>query len=289
MWIDENGNRWYKGNLHTHTTASDGAKTPSEVAELYRSHDYDFLALTDHWVVSENAQKDGLLLLSGCEYNFGTNVRDGIFHIVGLGMERDPGVQRDDTPQTCIDKIHAVGGLAQLAHPAWSMNTLAQITSLRDLDATEIYNSVSGLPRNCRPYSGEIVDILAAHGVFLPLLATDDAHFYYEADTCRSYIWVQAGECTREAILSAIRQGKFYATQGPRLSVTQEGRTLRVRSTPVVSLVCYTDYVWETRRSVLGDGVTEAEFPVGAEATCARIEATDAQGRTAWSAFFRMS
>ena len=39
-----------KGNLHTHTTWSDGMHTPKETAEHYRSQGYDFLALTDHWV-----------------------------------------------------------------------------------------------------------------------------------------------------------------------------------------------------------------------------------------------
>lgn len=39
-----------KGNLHTHTTWSDGMHTPAETAKHYRSKGYDFLALTDHWV-----------------------------------------------------------------------------------------------------------------------------------------------------------------------------------------------------------------------------------------------
>ena len=34
---------WYKGNLHTHTTLSDGKKTPDESIALYREKGYDFL------------------------------------------------------------------------------------------------------------------------------------------------------------------------------------------------------------------------------------------------------
>ena len=48
MIIDGNGERWYKGNLHTHTTDSDGLKSPDDVKRLYKSLGYDFLALTDH-------------------------------------------------------------------------------------------------------------------------------------------------------------------------------------------------------------------------------------------------
>ncbi len=37
--------RWWKGNLHTHTFWSDGDDFPEMVAEWYRTHDYNFLAL----------------------------------------------------------------------------------------------------------------------------------------------------------------------------------------------------------------------------------------------------
>jgi predicted metal-dependent phosphoesterase TrpH len=37
-----------KGNLHTHTTFSDGMHTPEYVADKYLAAGYDFLAFTDH-------------------------------------------------------------------------------------------------------------------------------------------------------------------------------------------------------------------------------------------------
>ena len=40
--------RWYKGNTHTHTLWSDGDDFPEMVADWYREHGYDFLAITDH-------------------------------------------------------------------------------------------------------------------------------------------------------------------------------------------------------------------------------------------------
>ena len=43
---------WYKGNLHTHTTESDGRLSPLETIRIYAEHGYDFLALTDHEVVT---------------------------------------------------------------------------------------------------------------------------------------------------------------------------------------------------------------------------------------------
>ena len=287
MYIDEYGKRWFKGNLHTHTTNSDGKKTPEETIELYKENGYDFLALTDHWKVSATEMRDGILLLSGCEYDWSPNVRDGVYHIVAVGMKETPEITRENTPVQGIEQIHAAGGLAILAHPAWSLNTPAQIKAIPGIDATEIYNSVSGLPRNCRPYSGAVLDMLAAEGYCLPLVASDDTHFYIKEDTCRSYTMVQADACTPETITAALREGKFYATQGPRISVEQEDRTLRIRCTPAQSIVCFTDTAWESHRAEVGDGITETAFTMNGRVGFARIEVTDAEGNTAWSGYYR--
>lgn len=45
--------RWWKGNLHTHSLWSDGDDFPEMIADWYRSHGYNFLALSDHNVLSE--------------------------------------------------------------------------------------------------------------------------------------------------------------------------------------------------------------------------------------------
>lgn len=45
--------RWWRGNLHTHSLWSDGNDFPEMIAEWYRTHDYHFLALSDHNVLSE--------------------------------------------------------------------------------------------------------------------------------------------------------------------------------------------------------------------------------------------
>ncbi len=45
--------RWWKGNLHTHTLWSDGDDFPEIVAEWYRASGYNFLALSDHNLLSQ--------------------------------------------------------------------------------------------------------------------------------------------------------------------------------------------------------------------------------------------
>ena len=43
-----NSERWYRGNLHTHSLWSDGDDYLEMIAVWYRDHQYDFLCFTDH-------------------------------------------------------------------------------------------------------------------------------------------------------------------------------------------------------------------------------------------------
>ena len=40
--------KWFKGNLHTHTTQSDGKLTPAENMQWHAELGYDFVGITDH-------------------------------------------------------------------------------------------------------------------------------------------------------------------------------------------------------------------------------------------------
>lgn len=46
--IEESPKKWYKGNLHTHSYWSDGDDYPEMIMDWYKSHDYDFVVLSDH-------------------------------------------------------------------------------------------------------------------------------------------------------------------------------------------------------------------------------------------------
>jgi hypothetical protein len=50
--------RWYKGNTHAHSLWSDGGDFPEMVADWYKIHGYDFLAITDHdWLMTGDRWK----------------------------------------------------------------------------------------------------------------------------------------------------------------------------------------------------------------------------------------
>ncbi|MEX1238404.1 MAG: histidinol-phosphatase [Cyclobacteriaceae bacterium] len=45
--------KWYKGNLHTHSYWSDGDEFPEMIMDWYKTGGYDFVALTDHNILAE--------------------------------------------------------------------------------------------------------------------------------------------------------------------------------------------------------------------------------------------
>lgn len=277
---------WLRGNLHMHTSHSDGKLSLEEAVTLYEQAGYDFIAVTDHWVVSEKgAAPNGMLLFSGCEYNVGTDVREGIYHIVGAGLKRDPGLSREDAgldAQRVIDAINDAGGIAILAHPAWSLNSADKAAKLSGLSGVEIYNTTSGFPRNVRPYSGLFVDQLASQGILLPCMAADDAH-QYDHDVLGGWLMVYAQEKTHEAVMKAIRAGDFYATQGPDVFVSREGNCLHVECSPAAHVVFYSNDLWNPERVVSGEGITHANYRITSQDAYVRVEVIDSEGKRAFT------
>lgn len=284
MYWDQEGNCWLKGNLHTHTTCSDGHRTPEEVLTMYRDAGYDFIALTDHWVLSDTVDKEDFLQLAGCEFDMGTNAQEGVFHVVAIGMEETPNLTKGGglALQNVVDEIRRCGGIAILAHPAWSLNRPGDVLPITGLSGVEIYNTVSGRPWNGRPYSGDFIDALGVAGKYLPCMAADDAHFY-EGEQMVSYLMLKAKSPSKEDVMAALRAGDFYATQGPCFSVKWEGDRLIVESTPVEEVVFLSDQLWVPDRVWSGHDITRAEYQIKTTEHFVRVELYDKEGRAAWS------
>ncbi len=303
MFTDLTGKRRYKINLHCHTTRSDGHLSYEEVLAAYARAGYDMLAVTDHWVWGEAGEFTGSLpdgtphtmrVLSGCEFNVGGgNSADGVFHILGLDCPRQPMLTKDflkddrlpplDQARIVIKEIHRAGGIAVLAHPAWSLNTPEQFYQLGAYEATEIYNSVSDWGMSDRPYSGILVDEVATRGLCLPLLATDDTH-YYDGDQFRGMVMAEADSVDSVGLLRTIRENRFYATMGPEVHLERiDEKTVRLRCTPAVKVSFHSNIVWGNGRVTRGSNLTEVIHTFKDEESFVRAEVTDEKGLVAWS------
>lgn len=283
MITDSQGNRWYKGNLHTHTTNSDGARTPEEALRIYKELGYDFIALTDHWYYGGAGEYDGMLVLSGIEYDW---AKDGCYHIVGYGMNSDPRLERGAAPQQMIDAIKRCGGVATLAHPAWSLQRPDKMILLDGVDCTEIYNSVSGYPYSARPYSGTLIDVATAYGYRTVLTAADDTHFYGD-EVGRGAVYVKADELSRDAIVGAILRGDVLPTTGPFISCSAEDGYFVLRCEAGCRYVqFFSNNYFNPDTTTTGGVVREARFRIKRADRFVRAEAVDFEGRVAYSQYY---
>ena len=202
---------WFKGNLHTHTTQSDGDATPEQAVAWYGDRGYAFIAITDHerHTPGGSFARHDLLTLTGVELA-------GVgYHLVALGCSALPDLAAQATAQGCVDAVLAVGGLPFFAHPYWCGQTPAQIAPIRGIAGLEVYNSV------CEQMDGlgnasAYWDAVLAQGKRMWGLAVDDTHWRY-GEVGVGFVMVRAPACTEADIIHALRQGHFYASTGPKI------------------------------------------------------------------------
>src|ERR1700693_6589441 len=80
----EGGGVWLRCALHAHTTNSDGELAPEMLVRHYEWAGYDVLAITDHWVRTEERSTRKLLVIPSTELNAtcGPSVDDA--HVLAL-------------------------------------------------------------------------------------------------------------------------------------------------------------------------------------------------------------
>ncbi|MCK4323257.1 MAG: hypothetical protein KAW89_01905, partial [Armatimonadetes bacterium] len=168
---------WYKGNLHTHTTVSDGALIPQETIRLYAEGGYDFLALTDHDAVNnyEGLDPHGLTLITGCELAKGCGDLGQTLHVVALGVAAVPEVPESPTYAEYLAAVADQCELCFVAHPFWSLVTPGELLSVRGHMGIEVYNATCQWGCGRGP-AEHLWDILLAHGQRVWGLAVDDSH-----------------------------------------------------------------------------------------------------------------
>ncbi len=200
---------WLRGNLHTHTTESDGNLSPQAAVDAYAAMGYDFLMISDHDRVTPVAPLDpkGMTLLQGNEI---TANGPHLLH-VNAAAKVEPLPDR----QTVIDSIIAMGGMAVMNHPNWEahFNHCDQSTleMLRDYTGIEIFNGVT-LRAEGSPVATDRWDMLLSRGRRVWGFADDDNHDDIDRGVC--WNMVQSASRGAEAILEALRLGRFYASTG---------------------------------------------------------------------------
>lgn len=275
-YLEDDAAFWLRGNLHTHTTRSDGKSAPQEMVDQYAQLGYDFLMLSDHdvWGQPEALDPRGMVLLRGAE------ICGGRPHLLCVGG-KSLAAPRDDQ-QGLIDEIARLGGMAILCHPNWEQHfnhyPFEQLATLNDYAGIEIFNGVV-IEQPGNHLSTDKWDRLLARGRKVWGFGNDDAHGI--SQTGRGWNVVRVRTCTGKAIEQAFRKGSFYVSTGVRIeSIRCDGPVLRLRTADADQIAVFG---YHGVRLGLFDG-PELTFDASEVASpCIRVECYGRGDRSAWT------
>lgn len=285
--------RWFKGNVHTHSTASDGTRTPEQLVKIYREAGYDFLSITDHSVVTdvEGLGEPGFLLIPGEEMCIGRTHANQPFHIVALGIQetlpfRD--FDRDLNPQIVIDHVNDAEGIPFLAHPYWSGLNHRDMMEIDGYHGVEIYNTGCDFERNTGFSEAHIDDIIVMGR--RPLIYAVDDHHGAERpllplDAAVAWMMVKSKSLGADDILSSIRKGLFYSSTGPEIMdiTIDDAGVISVECSPAKEISFVSTPSLGMKYYAEGNPLTGASYKGRLGETYVRIEVTDYAGGRAWS------
>ena len=252
--------RFFKANLHSHTTISDGSLTPQQVKEAYKAKGYSILSLTDHNIVADHSDMNepDFLMLTGIEVNTcqaGWHSKMKTCHLNLIAKRPDllwqpwPCAKPSPDALPHLDKaqvgslsnaynaenINALiaeanrqGFLVSYNHPEWSLQNYNDYAPLKGLWAMELINyscQVSGF--NDRNNSIVYRD-MANLGNHLVPLGADDCHS--TRDLGGAWAMIGAEKLEYASVIEAMERGDLYASTGPEIyGLTLEENTLTVR------------------------------------------------------------
>ena len=240
--------QYFKANLHTHCTISDGKLTKEEVKAAYKDLGYQILCLTDHNTIIDHSDMNDpdFLMLTGVEININSQewnrYTSKTYHIILLAKEPDnlwcparfsrwfpvdPEIDNkicygDLTPKYDIDSINELiatanekGFLVMYNHPTWSGQVYPDYAPLKGLWGMELRNTECCMlgydENNFRVYK----DLLKAGNRVFPL-GTDDMH--YPRSLGKSWIMLGASALNYKSVITALENGDFYMSCGPEIT-----------------------------------------------------------------------
>ena len=269
------GRRWYRGELHLHSTHSDGDWTPAEIAERARPRDLDFMVLSDHNTTSSYEEFRSLvdprtLVIPGTEittYNghcLAIGVEEWIDWRTGLAGRSINEVAR---------AVRAAGGIFVVAHPdampddvctgcRWTHEDFDPALA----DAVEIWGGLWDGPEEENEGCVALWRRWLGLGHRLAATAATDAHRPKDWRGAVPLTYVLADDLSRAAILDAIRAGRTYVSSGPQIffEPAPGGVEARCVGAPAdAELRIIADGARVTAARVTGDGRARAPAAAG--------------------------
>ena len=248
---DLSGGRWLVGNLHTHTTASDGHRDHQSVIDDYAGRGYGFLMISDHdtyTALDDYSQYDaqGMIMIAGNEITANGP------HMLHVGA--DDRVEPHEDRQAVIDEVKSTGGgLVIFNHPNWHVDfnhcPHELLERCEGYAGLEIYNGVISRLEGS-PYATNRWDMLLTRGRRVWGYAHDDSHTA-SGDVGLGWNAAYVKEETPAGVVEALRAGRFYASTGVEINAIEvAGNTIRIETENAQRIVAL-------RRGAVRCGVAE--------------------------------
>lgn len=136
--------RWYRGDLHAHSQYSDGRVTLEAILQSAQRQQLDFLAITDHSVVTTYVPPCQQLIIPATELTFDNELHYNVFGVHALidySQYLIPGAEVTDI----ISRLHCVltrvGNLIAINHPFAEGISLGHDFDLRYIQLLEVINA----------------------------------------------------------------------------------------------------------------------------------------------------
>jgi hypothetical protein len=282
--------QFYKGNLHGHSTVSDGRFSPADVTSQYRKAGYDFIAISDHFMshyefpVTDSTpyrSKDFTTLIAA-ELHVSKIKAGVIWHILAVGLPLDFAApsENESGPEIAARAAEA-GAFIGIVHPSWYGLTLEDARSITCAHGVEIYNHGSHIEVD-RGYDWPFCDLLLNEGWRLSAFATDDSHSMTH-DCFGGWVHVHAPSLDPNELLNSLKAGRYYSSQGPEiLDLRIDDKHVDITCTPAAFISAVGRGSLAVDKS--GDEMTECRLPISrfGDGYC-RITVRDKQGRRAWT------
>ena len=287
----EAAGKFWRGNIHTHSTLSDGKLEPGEVCRLYRETGYDFLCLSDHFLPkyrypiadTRPFRTNSFTTILGAEVHAPANSQGEAWHILAAGLPVDfAPTGENETGVELATRARAAGAFIGVAHPQWSGLTIEDGRAMAGIaHSVEIYNHGCAM-ESTRGDGTYLLDQLLGEGHRLTAYAADDAHFRFD-DGFGGWMMVKAEANEPETVLAAMKAGRFYSSRGPLIhAFALSGGEAHVECSPVVNVALVGRGSRVAHR--IGRQITRATLSTERfKGDWFRLVVTDVAGLSAWS------
>ena len=311
---------YYKANLHSHSTLSDGCVTPEEMKAAYKKKGYSILAITDHnvFLVHNDLTEDDYLMLNGLEYNADPGDGSGrTCHFCAIAGSQDTEIQplfhrekycirgavearkfvKYDESLPDYERVYSGEGISEMMkacrdagffvtynHPCWSLEHYPEYMGYEGMHAMEMVNYAC-VQMGYAEYNERVYDDMLMGGKRLFCTANDDNHSVGK-DAFGGFTMIGAKELKYESVMDALFAGRFYASTGAEISAIYiEDGKIHIETPEAKEIRIFGGYRF-AKRMIAGEDapLTHAAFALpDNRSKYLRVVVTDFEGNKAYS------